>query len=78
MACNNYEVIDLGVMVPTERILQAAREHNADIIDCGLITPSLRSWQMQPVSSRKRIHRPLLIGKQPRPKCIRQSKLTPL
>ena len=42
LACNNYEVIDLGVMVPTEKILQAAREHNADIIGLsGLITPSL-------------------------------------
>jgi 5-methyltetrahydrofolate--homocysteine methyltransferase len=42
LACNNYEVIDLGIMVPTENILQAAREHNADIIGLsGLITPSL-------------------------------------
>ncbi|MBP1668732.1 MAG: metH, partial [Bacteroidetes bacterium] len=42
LACNNYEVIDLGVMVPTEKILQSARELNADIIGLsGLITPSL-------------------------------------
>jgi 5-methyltetrahydrofolate--homocysteine methyltransferase len=42
LACNNYEVIDLGVMVPTEKILEAARIHNADIIGLsGLITPSL-------------------------------------
>ncbi len=42
LACNNYEVIDLGVMVPTEKIIQAAREHNVDIIGLsGLITPSL-------------------------------------
>ena len=42
LGCNNYEVIDLGVMVSCEKILQAAREHNADIIGLsGLITPSL-------------------------------------
>lgn len=42
LACNNYEVIDLGVMVPVEKILEAAKEHNADVIGVsGLITPSL-------------------------------------
>ncbi|MDX1397573.1 MAG: methionine synthase, partial [Oceanospirillum sp.] len=42
LQCNNYEVVDLGVMVPAEKILQAAKEHNADIIGLsGLITPSL-------------------------------------
>lgn len=42
LQCNNYEVIDLGVMVPAQRILDAAREHDADIIGLsGLITPSL-------------------------------------
>ena len=42
LGCNNYEVIDLGVMVPTEKILQAAVEHKVDIIGLsGLITPSL-------------------------------------
>ncbi len=42
LACNNYEVIDLGVMVPCEKILAAAREKNCDIIGLsGLITPSL-------------------------------------
>ena len=42
LACNNYEVIDLGVMVPCEKILQTAREKNADLIGLsGLITPSL-------------------------------------
>ena len=42
LGCNNYEVIDLGVMVPCEKILQAAREQNVDIIGLsGLITPSL-------------------------------------
>ncbi|MGI6233379.1 MAG: methionine synthase [Prevotella sp.] len=42
MACNNYEVIDLGVMVPAEKIIQKAKEVKADIIGLsGLITPSL-------------------------------------
>ncbi len=42
MQCNNYEVVDLGVMVPAEKILAAAIEHKADIIGLsGLITPSL-------------------------------------
>jgi 5-methyltetrahydrofolate--homocysteine methyltransferase len=42
LACNNYEIIDLGVMVPCEKILQTARELNVDMIGLsGLITPSL-------------------------------------
>ena len=42
LQCNGFEVIDLGVMVPAEEILKAAKEHNADIIGLsGLITPSL-------------------------------------
>jgi len=42
LACNNYEVVDLGVMVPAAKILQTAREENADIVGVsGLITPSL-------------------------------------
>ncbi len=42
MACNNFEIIDLGVMVPPEKILAAAQEHQVDIIGLsGLITPSL-------------------------------------
>ncbi len=42
LACNGFEVIDLGVMVPCDKILEAAREHDADIIGLsGLITPSL-------------------------------------
>ena len=42
LACNNYEVIDLGVMVPCEKILDRAKQENADIIGLsGLITPSL-------------------------------------
>jgi 5-methyltetrahydrofolate--homocysteine methyltransferase len=42
LQCNNYDVIDLGVMVPAQKILDAAKEHDADIIGLsGLITPSL-------------------------------------
>jgi len=42
LGCNNYEIIDLGVMVPTEKIIKAAQEHNVDIVGLsGLITPSL-------------------------------------
>ena len=42
LQCNGYEVIDLGVMTPTQKILDAAKEHKANIIGLsGLITPSL-------------------------------------
>jgi 5-methyltetrahydrofolate--homocysteine methyltransferase len=42
LGCNNYEVIDLGVMVPCEKILEAAKKHQVDVIGLsGLITPSL-------------------------------------
>ncbi|MCQ2253293.1 MAG: B12-binding domain-containing protein, partial [Bacteroidales bacterium] len=42
MACNNFDIVDLGVMVPTETIVEKAIEHNADCIGLsGLITPSL-------------------------------------
>jgi 5-methyltetrahydrofolate--homocysteine methyltransferase len=64
LACNNYEVIDLGVMVPCEKILKTAREQNVDIIGLsGLITPSLD--EMQHVASemqREGFTTPLLIG----------------
>ncbi len=64
LACNNYEVIDLGVMVPATKILETAREQNADIIGVsGLITPSLD--EMAHVSkemAREGFAIPLLIG----------------
>ncbi|QQM32287.1 methionine synthase [Martelella lutilitoris] len=64
LACNNYEIIDLGVMVPAEKILAAAKEHKADIIGLsGLITPSLD--EMVHVASemeRQGFDIPLLIG----------------
>ncbi len=64
LGCNNYEVIDLGVMVPVARILETAREQGADIIGLsGLITPSLE--EMRHVASemeREGFTIPLLIG----------------
>lgn len=45
LQCNNYEIVDLGVMVPAEKILRTAKEVNADLIGLsGLITPSLTRW----------------------------------
>src|SRR5207244_6788583 len=42
LQCNNFDVVNMGVMVPAERILQTARDENADIIGLsGLITPAL-------------------------------------
>ena len=64
LGCNGYEVIDLGVMVPCDKILAAAREHDAQVIGLsGLITPSLEEMshvaaEMQRLGMRQ----PLLIG----------------
>ena len=64
LQCNNYKVIDLGVMVPTQAILDAAKEYNANIIGLsGLITPSLD--EMVTVASemqRQAFDIPLMIG----------------
>ena len=64
LQCNNYDVIDLGVMVPAQKILDAAKEHGADIVGLsGLITPSLD--EMVNVASemeRQGFEIPLLIG----------------
>ncbi|MFD1208629.1 methionine synthase [Modicisalibacter tunisiensis] len=64
LQCNNYEVIDLGVMVPVEKILQTAREENADIIGLsGLITPSLDEMvHVAKEMQRQGFDIPLLIG----------------
>jgi 5-methyltetrahydrofolate--homocysteine methyltransferase len=64
LACNNYEVIDLGVMVPSERILERAREVNADVIGLsGLITPSLDEMvHVAREMERQGFTLPLLIG----------------
>jgi 5-methyltetrahydrofolate--homocysteine methyltransferase len=64
LACNNYEVIDLGVMVPADRILDTAVEEGANVVGVsGLITPSLD--QMVDVAKemeRRKLDLPLLIG----------------
>jgi len=64
LQCNNYEVIDLGVMVPAEKILQTAKEHNVDIIGLsGLITPSLDEMvHLGKEMQRQGFSVPLLIG----------------
>ena len=64
LGCNNYDIVDLGVMVPVDKILNAAIEHQVDVIGLsGLITPSLDEMvyvarEMQ----RRNIRLPLLIG----------------
>ncbi|MBD9552716.1 methionine synthase [Pantoea sp. PNT01] len=64
LQCNNYEIVDLGVMVPGEKILKTAREVNADIIGLsGLITPSLDEMvNMAKEMERQGFTLPLLIG----------------
>lgn len=64
LRCNNYKVIDLGVMVPCQTILDAAREHKADIIGLsGLITPSLEEMShVAKEMQRQGFDIPLLIG----------------
>ncbi|MFG1173032.1 methionine synthase [Erwiniaceae bacterium CAU 1747] len=64
LQCNNYEIIDLGVMVPSDKILKTAREANADIIGLsGLITPSLDEMvNVAKEMERQGFTLPLLIG----------------
>ncbi|MGD9695592.1 MAG: methionine synthase [Thermoleophilia bacterium] len=64
LGCNNYRVVDLGVMVPAERILEAAREERADMIGLsGLITPSLDEMvNVAAEMTRNGMDIPLLIG----------------
>ncbi len=64
LQCNNFEIVDLGVMVPAEKILQTAREENADIIGLsGLITPSLDEMvHVAKEMQRQGFDIPLLIG----------------
>ncbi len=64
LRCNNFEVIDLGVMVPAEKILDTAVEEQADIIGLsGLITPSLEEMvHVAREMHRREFHVPLLIG----------------
>ena len=64
LGCNNYEVVDLGVMVPADRILQAAVDEEADLIGLsGLITPSLDEMvYVAREMERRQLTIPLLIG----------------
>jgi 5-methyltetrahydrofolate--homocysteine methyltransferase len=64
LQCNNFEVIDLGVMVPAKKILETAIERNADIIGLsGLITPSLEEMaHVAHEMQRLEMRQPLLIG----------------
>ncbi len=64
LGCNNYEVIDLGVMCPADKILTTAREQNVDIIGLsGLITPSLEEMShLAKEMQRLGMKQPLLIG----------------
>ena len=64
LGCNNYEILDLGVMVPAERIISAAIEENADIVGLsGLITPSLEEMvHVAREMERNGLELPLLIG----------------
>ncbi|MHB1085860.1 MAG: methionine synthase [Thiobacillus sp.] len=64
LGCNGYDIVDLGVMVPAQKILDAAREHKADIIGLsGLITPSLEEMSyVAKEMQRQGFTLPLLIG----------------
>ncbi|HET9722219.1 MAG TPA: methionine synthase, partial [Actinomycetota bacterium] len=64
LGCNNYEVIDLGVMVPPDALLDAAEREGADIVGCsGLITPSLTEMvNVAREMDRRGLDLPLLIG----------------
>lgn len=64
LGCNNYEVIDLGVMVPAEKIIASAIEHNVDVIGLsGLITPSLDEMvHVAKEMERSNLAIPLMIG----------------
>ena len=64
MACNNYEVIDLGVMVPADQIIKKAKEENVDLIGLsGLITPSLQEMVNNVVAFKEAgLNIPVMIG----------------
>ena len=64
LGCNHYDVIDLGVMVPSKMIIEEAKKHNVDIIGLsGLITPSLDEMiDVAREMEKNNVHIPLLIG----------------
>ena len=80
LGCNNFEVIDLGVMVSKEEIVSKAREYNADLVGCsGLITPSLE--EMRQVAEQLKaegMEIPLLIGGAATSKAHTALKIAPL
>lgn len=64
LGCNNYKVYDIGVMVPTDKILEKAKEYDVDVIGLsGLITPSLDEMvDVAKEMSKRGFKQPLLIG----------------
>ena len=64
LGCNNYEIVDLGVMVPPEKIIETAIRENVDIIGLsGLITPSLDEMAfVSKEMEKKNLNIPLIIG----------------
>ncbi len=64
LGCNNYDIVDLGVMVPAEKILEEAMKENVDVIGLsGLITPSLDEMvHVAEEMERRKMNLPLLIG----------------
>jgi 5-methyltetrahydrofolate--homocysteine methyltransferase len=80
MACNNYEVIDLGVMVPAEKIVATAKEVNADIVCLsGLITPSLAEMaHVAEEMQRAGLSIPLFVGGATTSKLHTAIKIAPL
>ncbi len=79
LQCNNYEVIDLGVMVPAEQILETAEKENADLIGLsGLITPSLNEMvHVAQEMQRLNMTTPLLIGGATTSKAHTATKIEP-
>ena len=80
LACNNFEIIDLGVMVPPEKILEAAVAHQVDVIGLsGLITPSLDEMVfVAQEMERQHIQIPLLIGGATTSKAHTAVKIAPI
>ena len=64
MACNNYEVIDMGVMVPADKIIKKAKEECVDLIGLsGLITPSLHEMVNDVIANKEAgLHIPVMVG----------------
>lgn len=64
MACNNYEVIDMGVMVPADKIIKKAKEEGVDLIGLsGLITPSLHEMVNDVIAFKEAgLHIPVMVG----------------